>query len=332
MSRATIYDVAERAQVSISTVSLALNAPSKVRATTLSRIMTAIDELGFTPRAEAASRARKRLGRIGVMAPFTTYPTFARRLEGVLEAVNGLEYEVVVHDQISAAAAAPVLAGLPLTHRLDGLIVMSLPLAPDVAGRLRGKTLPTVLVELARAEFSSVSIDDAAGGRLVAEELTAAGHTRFGFVGETQAAPDFASQCQERLAGFRAGLRDAAGADLPDSRVRLVENSVDAAAQAAGELLDAEEPPTAVFAHDDYLAAGVLRAARARGLRIPGDLAVVGFDDGDLAEALDLTTVRQPFRESGRVAAQILLDRVREPDRPIQSTRLELSYVRRGTA
>ncbi|MGP3988457.1 LacI family DNA-binding transcriptional regulator [Streptomyces sp. 3N207] len=331
MSRATIYDVAERAQVSISTVSLALNAPTKVRATTLSRIMTAIDELGFTPRADAASRARKRAGRIGVMAPFTTYPTFARRLEGVFEAVNGLEYEVVVYDEISAAAAAPVLAGLPVTHRLDGLLVMSLPLTPDVAERLRAKTLPTVLVELARPDFSSVSIDDAAGGRLVAEELIAAGHTRFGFVGETQAAPDFASQCRERLAGFRAGLRDAE-LDLPDSRVRLVENSVDAAAQAAAELLEAEEPPTAVFAHDDYLAAGVLRAARACGLRVPDDLAVVGFDDGDFAEALELTTVRQPFRESGRVATQILLDRVREPDRPIQRTRLELSYVRRGTA
>ncbi|MFI8849155.1 LacI family DNA-binding transcriptional regulator [Streptomyces sp. 891-h] len=331
MSRATIYDVAERAGVSISTVSLALNAPSKVRPATLGRIMAAVDELGFVPRAEAVSRARKRVGRIGVMAPFTTYPTFARRLEGVLEAVEGLDFEVVVYDEVSAAAAAPVLAGLPLSRRLDGLIVMSLPLVGEVADRLRGRELPTVLVELARTDFSSVEIDDAAGGRLVARRLAGAGHTRFGFVGEAQASAEFASQCKERLGGFRAGL-DEAGLKLPDEGVRLVEHSVEAAAQAAGELLESGQPPTAVFAHDDCLAAGVLRAARERGLRVPDDLAVVGFDDGDFAEALDLTTVRQPFRESGRLAAQILLDRIREPDRPIQHTRLELSYVSRATA
>jgi DNA-binding LacI/PurR family transcriptional regulator len=145
----TIYDVAAEAGVSISTVSLALNSPTRVSDATRQRVLRAADALGFVPKADAVSRARRGVGRIGVVAPLTSYASFARRLNGVLRAVQGQPLEVVVFDQQSAAATAlPLLASLPLTRRLDGLVVMGLPLEESVATRLVSLELPTVLVDL----------------------------------------------------------------------------------------------------------------------------------------------------------------------------------------
>jgi DNA-binding LacI/PurR family transcriptional regulator len=327
---ATIYDVAERAGVSISTVSLVLNAPSRVRAGTLERVMAAIDELGFVPKTEAVTRARRGTGRIGVMAPFTSYPSFARRLNGVMRALRAQPWEIVVYDQQSAADSSLVLASMPLRRRLDGLIIMSLPFDNRVAHRLNGQDLVTVLVELVRPGFSSVTIDDAAGGRMVAELFLARGHTTFGFIGEAQRSRDYVSQSMSRLNGFRDGLA-AAGRRLTKSQVRLVPHSMDAARQAAGSLLELRNRPTAIFAHDDILASGVIKAAREKSLSVPDDLAVVGFDDSDIAEHIGLTSVGQPFEESGEVAVLTLLTQLRHSGRSLQHITLKLSLVERET-
>lgn len=326
---ATIYDVAERAGVSISTVSLALNAPRRVKPETLERVLTAIDELKFVPKTEAVARARRGVGRIGVIAPFTTYPSFARRLNGVLHATRGKSCEVVVHDQESAATST--LASLPLTQRLDGLIVMSIPFGDDVAERLAEQHVTTVLVELERAGFSSITIDDITGGRMAAKHLLARGHRRFAFLGEQQRqAHDHVLQSDARLNGFRQELV-AAGIDLPETRVRRVAHTTPAASAAAEDLLTLAEPPTAVFAHDDILAAAVIRTARKHGLAVPGDLAVIGFDDSDIAEHLGLTSIRQPLEESGQVAAETLLGELSNPNRSLQHVTLRLTLVERET-
>jgi DNA-binding LacI/PurR family transcriptional regulator len=327
--RKTIYDVAERAGVSISTVSLALNTPARVQPATLARVMEAVDELGFVPKTEAVTRARRGVGRIGVIAPFTSHPTFAQRLNGVLRVASSERFEVVVYDQESAAVSR--LVTLPLTRRIDGLIVMSIPFADEVAERLIDQELATVLVELSHPRFSGVVIDDAAGGRMVAEHLLARGHERFGFIGHAPRTHDYLLQSQARLRGFREGL-EAAGVDLADPDVREVEHTLNAARNAAHELLDRTDRPTAIFAHDDMLAGGVLRAARERNLDVPGDLAIVGFDDSDIAAPLGLTSVRQPLEESGEVAAQMLQAQWSNPRRSAQVTTLGLRLVERETS
>lgn len=327
----TIYDVATRAGVSISTVSLALNSPARVSETTRERVLSAADDLGFVPKADAVTRARRGMGRIGVLAPFTSYPSFARRLNGVLAALREHTLEVVVYDHSSAAtASSPLLAGLPLTRRLDGLVIMALPLDDAVAQRLLRQGLPTVLVDAPADGFDCVTTDDGAGGALVAEHLLARGHRRLAYVGERQRSHAYLSPSEQRLAGFRRAL-GARGVDLPDTDVRLVTHGIDDARAAAHDLLDRADPPTAVFAHDDLLAAGVVRAVRERGLATPGDVAVVGFDDSDVAEALDLTTVRQPFEESGRVAVRALVDRLKDGRSARSSTTLALELVVRGS-
>ena len=187
----------------------------------------------------------------------------------------------------------------------------------------------TVLVELRRDGFSSVAADDERGGGMVAEHLVGLGHERVAFIGQRQQVA-YASPSEHRLGGFRAAL-EAAGRSLPDARVRRVAHAPAAAYEAARELLELPEPPSALFAHDDALAGAALRAARDRGLRVPEDVALVGFDDGELAEQLGLTTVRQPFEESGRIATETLTAQPARPSSPARQISLELVLVPRTT-
>ncbi|WP_249714210.1 LacI family DNA-binding transcriptional regulator [Rhizomonospora bruguierae] len=327
----TIYDVAARAGVSISTVSLVLNSPARVRQATRERVLSAADELGFVPKADAVTRARRGVGRIGVIAPFSSYPSFSRRLAGVFAAVDAEALEVVVFDQQSAASAtSPLLSSLPITRRLDGLIIMGLPLEESVIERLRAQRLPTVVIDSPRPRFEAVVTDDETGGELAARHLIARGHRRFAYVGEAQRSHAYVSPSESRLTGFRRVLAEH-GIALADEAVRLVPHDVDRARAASHEVLDLPEPPTAIFAHDDTLAGGVLAAARDRGLAVPEGLAVVGFDDSDLARVLDLTTVRQPFEESGRLAARALLDQMQGHPTGRRTTVLDLELVVRAT-
>ncbi|RCG20099.1 LacI family transcriptional regulator [Sphaerisporangium album] len=329
--RATIYDVATEAGVSISTVSLVLNSPARVSAGTRRRVLDAVDALGFVPKTDAVARARRGVGRIGVVGPHTSYATVARRVNGVLAAVAGRPLEVVLFDQESAAtSSSPLLAGLPVTGRLDGLLVVSLPLEDGAAERLTGLGLPAVLVDVRHPGFDSVHADDKAGGRLVAGHLLARGHRRLGFLGEAQRTGAYVSPSRRRLDGFRAALAEA-GHGLPGGDVRFTVHGVGPAAEAAAAMLAGPERPTAVFAGDDVLAAGVVKAARGLGLRVPDDVAVAGFDDGELAEALELTTVRQPLEESGRAAMERLLQRLESPSAPAREIRLDLRLVERRT-
>ena len=329
--RVTIYDVAAKAGVSISTVSLAMNAPTRVSAATRKKIYDAAEALGFEPKTEAVARARRGVGRIGVLAPFSSYASFGERLNGVLRAVRDQPLEVAVFDLESAAATtSPLLASLPLTGRLDGLIVMGMPLDDSIAERLRDLQMPTVLVEMIYEGFDAVHIDDTAGGRIVAEHLHRLGYQTFGYIGEEQRSHLYVSPSERRLAGF-ANTLAARGHTVDEGHIVLVQHRSDAADHAATRLLTTLSRPAAIFAHDDVLAAGVLRAARGLGLDVPRDIAIVGFDDSELARALDLTSVRQPLQESGRAAVQLLAERLHDPTRPIRDVSLKLQLMPRAT-
>jgi DNA-binding LacI/PurR family transcriptional regulator len=320
----TIYDVAAEAGVSISTVSLTLNRPDRVKASTRRHVLEVIDRLGFTPRADATSYARRNLPRIGVLAPFTAYDSYRRRLAGVLTEATGQPNDIVVFDQVSAAVASgPLLDSLPITHRLDGLLIMGLPLEDHLARRLVQRHLPTVLVDSRRPEFTSITINDEHGGYLAGRHLAERGHTSFAVLSEPQRSSSYLSQAEQRRAGFRKAIGDA----------RFIEatNDISGGRLAARELLSWADRPTAVFAHQDLLAAGVLLECRDQGLRLPDDLAVIGFDDGPLAEALDITTVRQPLETSGRLGLRLLHEALADPQQPVQQIELELQVIERRT-
>ena len=327
----TIYDVAEVSGVSISTISRVLTSPDKVNPKTRQQVMDAIDKLGFVPKAEARARAMRNTNRIGVLTPFFTAPSFVQRLRGIAGALSKENYELVVYTVESAAQLENYFASIPLTSNLDGLIIMSLPISEANARRLTQYDIPTVFIEYPHPTLSSVEIDDVAGGRMAAEYLISKGHRRIAFLGDTDL-PEYAIHpVSLRLSGFRQTLQNE-GIEIPDEFVRLAPYTQEQTLRVANELLNLPNPPTAIFAATDFQALGVLKAARQMKVQVPEQLAIVGFDDLDLADYADLTTIRQHLDESGRLAVEILLSRISDPTRPAQHIHLPLTIIERQTA
>jgi LacI family transcriptional regulator len=327
----TIYDVAEYSGSSISTVSRVLNSPDKVSAETRRRVLGAIDALGFVPKAEARARALRLNRRIGVITPFFTAPSFVQRLRGLAGELSKENNDLVIYAVDSVDRLQSYLSSLPLRGNLDGLVIMSLPVEDAYVSHLLKHNIPTVLIEFPNTRLNSVEIDDVAGGRMVAEYLVAKGHRRIAFLGDTDL-PEYAIHpVSLRLVGFRQGLQEA-GIALEDEFVRLAPYTLEQTRQAAIRLLNTPSPPTAVFAATDFQALSMIKVARQLGVRIPEELAVIGFDDLDMAEYADLTTVRQHLDESGRLAIEILLAHIADNSRPVQHIKLPLTIIERLTA
>lgn len=331
MKKPTIYDVAEYSGTSISTVSRVLNSPDKVSVETRQKVFEAIDALDFVPKAEARARAMRQNGRIGVITPFFTAPSFVQRLRGLAGELSSKNYELVIYTVDSVDRLQGYLSSVPLTGNLDGLVIMSLPVDDAYVDHLLKHDLPTVLIEFPNRKLNSVEIDDVAGGQMVAEYLVTKGHRQIAFLGDTDL-PEYAIHpVSQRLVGFRKGLQEA-GIMLKDEFVRLAPYTEKQTRQAAIELLNTSNPPTAIFAATDFQALSVIKVAHQLGVGIPEDLAVIGFDDLDMAEYADLTTVRQHLDESGRLAIEILLAHIADSSRPVQHIKLALTIVERLTA
>ncbi len=329
-SAPTIYDVAELSGVSIATVSRVLNSPERVSDASRRKVMAAIDQLNFVPKAEARARGLQSSGRIGVITPFFTSPSFTDRLRGVAAALANSRYELVVYTVDSMDRLNGYLATLPLTGNLDGLIIISLPVDNEAAQRLISNKIETVLIEYTHPSFSAISVDDHAGGRLAAKHLIEMGHRHCAFVyfGDI---PDYSIHPEiERLEGFREALAEN-GIALPNEYVKYVPVSRKGIREKLRALFDQAEAPTGIFAPSDDLAIRVMHRARELGLHTPRDIAVIGFDGINIAEHIDLTTISQMLTDSGQTAVELLLARLLDPGRPIQQIQLPVHLEVRGT-
>ena len=239
----TIYDVAKRAGVSITTVSRFLNTPDKVNSDTRERVLAAIDALNFVPKAEARARAMQHTGRIGVISPFFTAPSFIQRLRGIAEMLSPENYELVIYTVDSNDHLQGYLSSLPLTGNLDGLIVLSLPVDNSQVHHLIDHGLPAVLIEYPHSKLNCVEIDDVEGGYMAATYLLGKGHRRIAFLGDTDLPEYSIHPVSLRLSGFRRALKEAR-IKLPDTFVRLAPYTQEQTRQVAKELLNLPEPPT----------------------------------------------------------------------------------------
>lgn len=326
----TIYEVARTAGVSIATVSRVLNDPQKVSQETRHTVLEAIEKTGFVPRAEARARAIKDNRRVGVITPFIAAPSFVQRLRGLTSAMVETRYELVIYTVDSAERLHNYLAALPLTGNLDGLIIMSLEFSQAEAERLIRHSIETVLIEYPQQVFSTIEIDDVAGGRMATEYLIKKGHRRIAFIGDNDLSEFAVHPIGKRLKGYRKTMEDA-GLEVMSKTVILTPYSPEQARQATHAFFELSQPPTAIFAATDLQAIGVLKAAREMEIKVPGDLAVIGFDDLDVSELVGLTTIRQHLDESGRVAAELLLARLEDKHRAIQHITLPLKVIERET-
>ncbi len=327
----TIYDVAKLAGVSITTVSRMLNDPNKVNSETRKKVLASIDALDFVPKAEARARAMQKNGRIGVVTPFFTAPSFIQRLRGIAGALSPKNFELVIYTVDSTNHLQKYLSTLPLTGNLDGLIILSLPVGDAEARRLIDHELPTVLIEYPHPKLNCVEIDDVEGGYMAAAYLLKKGHRRIAFLGDTDLPEYSLHPVSLRLSGFRQALKESR-INLPETFVRLAPYSQEQTRQVARELLSLSEPPTAIFAATDFQALGVLKAAHQLNVGVPEQLAVIGFDDLDMAEYADLTTISQHLDESGRLAVEILSAQMESASRLPRHVKLPLSIIERKTA
>lgn len=165
---------------------------------------------------------------------------------------------------------------------------------------------------------------------MAAEYFIRKGHTDLGFIGDMDM-PEYAFPTSDRrLSGYRGAIHDA-GLRLEDSHIALATQTIENGERSMQRLLDLPKPPTAIFCSSDTQAMGALEAARARGLRVPQDIAIMGFDDLDIAAYIGLTTIRQHLEESGQLAIELLLSRLDNRHRPIKHTHLTLDLIERET-
>ena len=329
-SQPTIYDVAALSGVSISTVSRVLNSPERVSDDARHKVITAIDQLGFVPKAEARARALQNSPRIGVLTPFFTAPSFVQRLRGISSALVETNHELIIYTIDSLPRLQGHLTNLPIKGNLEGLIVMSLPIDNSSALRLVQYGPYTVSIEYRQNHFDSIEIDNYLGGKMAASYLISKGHRRCAFIGDITP-PDYSIHpATQRLKGFRQSIHKA-GFAIPEDYICSSPIGYEKTRQVVFELLKLPLPPTAIFAAADIQAIVALKVARQLGLHVPGDLAIIGFDDLDMADYVGLTTIRQPLDESGRIAVKLLLAKFSDPDRPSQHIQLPLIIVERET-
>ncbi|MFQ5855374.1 MAG: LacI family DNA-binding transcriptional regulator, partial [Anaerolineae bacterium] len=322
----TIYDVAERAGVGIGTVSRVLNNSPKVRPETRERVLAAIAELDYRPSPIARRLSLRKTLTIGVIVPFFTRPSFVERLRGVEAAVAESEYDLIVYNVETPEKRDACFREVPHRRRIDGLIVISLPPTDEDVRYFAQAGMPTVLVDAHHPELNRVVVDDVTGGRLATQHLIDLGHHKIGYISDPLENPFNFTSSRDRYLGYRRALKEA-GIPFRSEYHQQGEHGHYQAKVMADRLLDLDVPPTAIFAASDTQAMGVLEALRERGLRSPEDVAIVGYDDIEVAEHLGLTTIRQPLYESGLRSVELLLDTIERIDRPPVAVQLTVTLI-----
>jgi DNA-binding LacI/PurR family transcriptional regulator len=306
---ATIRDVAQRAGVGVGTVSRVLNDNPSVSDATRRKVLSAIEALDYTPSPIARRLSLGKTLTIAVVVPFFTRPSFVERLRGVEYALADSEYDLILFNVETTAKRDAYFRSIPRRERVDGLLIVTLaPNDADVDRFLRAN-VPTVLVDAHHPWLSQVVIDDVAGGRMATQHLIELGHHKIGFVGDEFDNPFHFVSSRDRYEGYRQALEEAGIPFRPEYH-RQGEHGRKQARGMAHELLALPGPPTAIFAASDIQAIGVLEAAQDAGLQVPGELSVVGYDDIEIAEYLNLTTIRQPHFALGVEGVKLLLESI----------------------
>ncbi|WP_166345428.1 LacI family DNA-binding transcriptional regulator [Phytoactinopolyspora limicola] len=309
-----IVDVAARAGVSVATVSRALRGLPGVSPATRAAVQAVATELGYVPSPSAAGLPTGRTGAVGVVSPVARGWYFSAVAEGAQEAFSAAGYDVLRYGLADVETQRRRVVDTHLLRkRVDALVVLSLPLMPDEVTALVAMQRPVVAIGPVMPGIPTVRIDDVEVGRMAAEHLVRLGHRRIGFIGGDPDDHLGFPVAPDRQRGYAEVLR-AAGVE-PDPALTVAGRFVaEAGVEAYAEFKRRGPLPTAVMAVSDEIAMGFVHAARQDGVRVPDDVSVMGVDDHDLAWLFGLTTVAQPVREEGRIAAAYLLDRLRGRD------------------
>jgi DNA-binding LacI/PurR family transcriptional regulator len=329
MASATIRDVAKQAGVGVGTVSRVINDSPSVREATRQKVLAAIEDLNYSPNLAARRLSLGKTMTIGVVVPFVTNPSVVKRLKGVVSILADSEYDMILFDVETPARRDACLHEVPRRERVDGLLIVSLTPTDSDAERFAAARVPTVLIDAHHRQLSRVVVNNVAGGYQAVQHLVELGHRRIGYISDYLEDP-FNTPVRDRYEGYRQALAEAEIPFRPEYHRQGPHGRLNAC-QMAHELLALPNPPTAIFAYCDTQAIGVLKAAEERGLSIPGDLSVVGYDNIEVAEYLHLTTVDQSLFESGVDGGELLLEAIDSIPATPQQVMLPTELVIRGS-
>lgn len=325
-----MLDVARRAGVALSTVSYAINGTRPISAETRQRILAVMEELGYRPHALARGLAEGRSRVIGILVPDLSTAYIGEIIRGIEDELDLVHYDLMLYTthRREAKEASYVTS---LTQGIaDGLLIV-LPRNPaNFMQRLRQRNFPYVLIDHqgTNEKDHAVGATNWQGAYDATEYLIRQGHRRIGFITGSM---DLGC-ARDRLAGYQAALNQH---HLPIDPELIYEGDFHQPEGYAGgnALLSLPQPPTAIFASNDVMAMGVMDSARSRGLRIPDDISIVGFDDIPQAQHIRpaLTTVRQPLEKMGRVATQMLLDLLNDPQMDVSRIELPTELIIRDS-
>ncbi|MGP3967618.1 LacI family DNA-binding transcriptional regulator [Streptomyces sp. 6N223] len=327
---ASIIDVARLAGVSTATVSRALRGLPNVSEATRERVLRAAEELSYAVSPHAASLASGRTGTVGVVLPFVNRWFYSRVLAGIDSVLRANDLDLLLYNLGDARVHERFFERMPLRRRVDAVIVLNLPLSKKEAETLVSMEVPIAVLGTRIPGCWHVSIDNAEGASTAVRHLINLGHRRIGMITGALNDPRGFTTPIVRQHAYRSVLAQAGIAYDPELEA-AGGFDIDEGASAMAKLLSLPDPPTAVFAESDQMAFGALRTLNRMGLSAPDDVSVIGFDDHETAELLDLTTISQPVMYQGELLARQILDALsgasEEPTRVVLPTRLRV----RGT-
>lgn len=315
MSRSTIADVAQLAGVSKSTVSRVLSGNAEyMRDETRRRVEQAIAELGYRPSSVARSLVSKRTFTAGILVSDIANPFYPEVINGVEDVALGQNYNIFLCGTNYDLDRGMTFVRLLIDRQVDGVLIMSSTMSDEWVRELARHNVPVVVLDWQPRDITgtvgAIGVDFEPGIRAAIDHLVSLGHTRIAHI----SGPPHLQTSHLRQEAF---LRATAAHNLDSQNMTIIEGDlrIDGGKRALAHLLRLPERPTAVFAANDLMAMGLVRAARANGLRVPHDLSVIGLDNIWLIKDMEppLTTVALPRYEIGQLAMHMLLDLLNEP-------------------
>jgi DNA-binding LacI/PurR family transcriptional regulator len=330
----SIVDVAREAGVSTATVSRALRGLPRVSPSTRRRVLRTAEELAYVISPSASTLVTGRTRTVGVVVPAIQRWFYGQVVAGIDSVLRENDHDLLLYNLADGGGRARFFERMPPRRRVDGVVVVTLPLAEAELDALRDLHVPLALVGVGPSSASDASLvrvdeEEAAAGAV--QHLLNLGHRRIGLIAGLAAEPLPFVAAEQRRRGYLRALRRA-GVPI-DPALDIPGNfEFEGGAQAMAQLLTLADAPTAVFAASDEMALGALRTLQRMGLRVPQDMSVVGFDDHELAALVDLTTVSQGVHAQGATAARHVLAALAGDEAPRASIVPTQLVVRGSTA
>ncbi|MDZ7725825.1 MAG: LacI family DNA-binding transcriptional regulator [candidate division KSB1 bacterium] len=329
----TIYNVATKAGVGIGTVSRALNNSPNISPDTKKRVLKAIEELHYQPHAMARGLARRKSHMAAIMLPMFTGYFYMELMQAIQEQASRHEYDLIMYSIDKPSKSKDYLKRVLQENRVDGIIMISLRMDDKYVQRFVDSEFPVVLVDSYNKDLDSITVKNKEGAYKAACHLIQQGHRRIGMIdAQLKSFP-----AQIRLDGFKQAL-DEYGIPF-EKNYLVISDSIterdgfnrEAGYDAMQNILSLKDRPTAIFVASDIQAAGALQAIREVGLKVPDDIALIGFDDIELAKYLGITTMKQPLFQMGTLAFQRLMEKMETPSLPLLHKSYNTELVIRQT-